>query len=70
MNSSQKGQVKQAAAVIILTMLAWMGVSLLGGRLGLPVRYAFLADFAALAAFIWATIVLLKVWRASQRNEE
>ncbi|MEM6743457.1 MAG: DUF5337 family protein [Pseudomonadota bacterium] len=44
-------------------MLAWMGLSVLGGRLGLPVRFAFLVDFACLAAFAWALFVLIDVWR-------
>ncbi|MDE0114866.1 MAG: DUF5337 family protein [Albidovulum sp.] len=29
-----------------------------GGLFGLPIRYAFLLDFAALAAFAWAIIVM------------
>lgn len=59
-------QVKQAriaSIVILVTFVAWMGASWIGGKIGLPVRYAFLFDFAALAAFIWALVVLVGVWR-------
>ncbi len=61
-----KKQTKSASIVIIVTMLLWMLVSFVGGRLGLPTRFAFLADFAAIAAFIWALYVLFQVWRAKQ----
>ncbi|PWE34129.1 hypothetical protein DDZ14_01885 [Maritimibacter sp. 55A14] len=57
-----------AAGVIIVTMILWMAASFLGGRLGLPPRYAFLFDLAALAAFFWALVVLYRVWR--QRRED
>ena len=36
----------------------WMGFSWLGGQLELPVRFVFLVDFAALAAFFFAMVVL------------
>ena len=53
-----------AAIVIVVAMLAWMGVSFVGGKLGLPQRFAFLADLIAIAAFAFALIVLVRVWRA------
>ncbi len=62
-------QTRMASIVILVTMLLWMAVSFLGGRLGLPSRYAFLADFAAIAAFIWALFVLFNVWRKRQEGE-
>ncbi|MDE0306292.1 MAG: DUF5337 family protein [Albidovulum sp.] len=46
------------AVVVIATMILWMALSLGGGLFGLPIRYAFLLDFAALAAFAWAIIVM------------
>lgn len=58
------GQVRLAAAVIIVAMIGWMAGSWLGGALGWPARYAFLLDFAALGAFAWALVVLLRVRRA------
>ncbi len=62
-------QTRLASIVIAVTMLGWMAVSFLGGKLGLPVRYAFLADLAAMAAFLWALIVLFRVWRQRQQGE-
>ena len=50
--------------VIAGTMLIWLGANLLGPRLGLPGRYAFLFDLAALAALAWAMIVIYQMWRA------
>lgn len=56
-------QARIASIVILVTFVVWMGASWIGGRIGLPVRYAFLFDFAALAAFFWALVVLFGVWR-------
>jgi len=66
---SLTAQTRMAAIVIALTMLGWMAVSFFGGKMGLPVRFAFLADLAAIAAFLWALIVLFKVWRQRQQGE-
>ena len=52
--------------VIIVSFTLWVGVSLLGGALGLPGRYAILADLAAMAAMAWALIVLVRLWRTRQ----
>lgn len=65
-NDPAKGQIRIAAAVIIVTMLVWMGASFLGGQIGLEPRFAILLDLAALAAFGWAMVVLFWAWRARQ----
>ena len=65
----QKAQARLASIVILVAMLGWMLVNFLGGKLGLPTRFAFLADFAAMAAFAWALIVLFLVWRRRQKGE-
>ncbi|RMH52576.1 MAG: hypothetical protein D6686_02245 [Alphaproteobacteria bacterium] len=57
-------QARLAAVVIFLTFPAWMLASWLGGKAGLEPRFAFLFDFAALGAFLWAMIVLWRAWRA------
>ena len=57
------GQARLAAVVMAGTMLIWMGAQLLGGQLGLAPRWAFLFDFAALAAFFFALVVTYRVWR-------
>lgn len=59
-------QARLVAFVIAGAMLLWMGAQWLGGRLGLEARYAFLFDFAALAAFIWALVVTYQIWRKRQ----
>ena len=48
--------------MIIGATIGWVGLNLVGGALGMDPRYAFLADFAALAAFFWAFIVMLRLW--------
>ena len=65
----QKAQTRLASIVILVAMLGWMLVNFLGGKFGLQPRFAFLADFAAMAAFAWALIVLFKVWRQRQEGE-
>ncbi|MGC3936613.1 DUF5337 domain-containing protein [Roseobacter sp. EG26] len=58
--------------VIVVTMGLWLLALWLGPKLGLPGRYAFLFDFAALAGLFWALIVSLQIRRArkAQRGNE
>ncbi len=62
-------QARMVALVIAVTMLLWMAASWFGGALGLPPRYAFLFDFAALAAFFWAMVVTYQIWRKRRDNQ-
>lgn len=62
-------QTRLASIVIAVSMLTWMGGSMLGGALGAPVRFAFLLDLACLGALFWALVVLLRVWRARRELE-
>lgn len=57
---------RMVAFVIAGTMILWMAAQWLGGRLGLEPRFAFLFDFAALAAFFWAMVVTYQIWRQRQ----
>lgn len=69
LDKPQQGKaMQQASIVIICAMVLWMAGSALGGYLGLAPRFAFLLDLACLAAFAWALVVLLRVWRARQSN--
>lgn len=61
-------QARLVAVVLAVTMLAWMGAQWLGGRIGLPARWVFLFDFAALAAFFWSLVVTYQIWR--RRRDE
>jgi len=60
---------RTAGLVIAGAMLLWIGAQWLGPRLGLPGRYVFLFDFAALAALFWALVVTYQIWRARQRDK-
>ncbi len=60
-------QVRQVAAVLVITMVLWMFLSWAGGFYGWQPRFAFLFDFLALAAFAWALIVTFRLWR-ERRN--
>ena len=51
------------AIVLGLTMVLWVGLQWLGGNFGWPARWVFLFDLAALAAFLWAMIVAVGLWR-------
>jgi len=62
-------QARLVAIVMIAAFVLWMGGQWLGPRLGLPVRYVFLFDLAALAAFLWAFIVTYQIWRRRRDNE-
>ena len=60
-------QVRQVAIVLAVTMVLWMFANWAGGYYGWQTRYAFLFDFLALAAFVWALAVSLLIWRARRR---
>lgn len=59
-------QARLAAIVIAVTGVAWFLAVSFGRQLGLPVRFVFLIDLAALAAFFFALVLLFRVWRARQ----
>ena len=63
-------QGRLAAVVIAVAMLMWMGAQFLGGELGLPARFAFLFDLAALAAFVWALLVTYRIWQRRRDSRE
>ena len=67
---AQAVQMRLAAVVIAVAMIAWVGGQWLGGRLDVDPRYAFLLDFAALAAFAFAFVVIWRVWRQRQQDKE
>ena len=64
-DARQRG-IRQAAIVICVTIVAWMGASWIGGQMGLPVRWAFLIDLLALGAFAYALILVYWAWRSGQ----
>ncbi len=61
-------QGRLVALVIAGTMILWVALQWLGGRLGWPERYVFLLDLLALAGFLWALIVTWQIWR--KRRED
>ena len=65
----QRGQIRLAAVVAIATMILWLALSWLGGATGLEARYAFLLDFAAMAAFVFAIAVALRARRKERAQE-
>jgi len=54
--------------VIAGTMLIWLAAQWIGPAMGLPGRFAFLIDLAALATFIWAMINTYWIWRERQKD--
>ena len=60
-------QGRTVAIVIAAAFVLWLLAQEIGRQYGLPVEYAFLFDFAALGAMIWAFIVALRIWRERRR---
>ena len=56
-------QARMLSIVIAVTVILWLGGQWLGGKLGLETRFVFLLDLAAIAAFIWALVVGIGIWR-------
>ena len=69
LNKKSKSQMRIASIVIITTMVAWMLINFLGSQLNWEPKYAFLFDFVAIAAFIWALLVIFRVWLNRNRLE-
>ena len=61
--AADAGQMRLAAVVIAVTMVIWLGVQWLGGQMGWPAKYAFLADLLAMGALIWSLMVTFRIWR-------
>lgn len=57
------GQMRVVAVVIAATMAGWLLVQALGSQYGWAGRWAFLADLAAIGAFVWSLIVTWRIWR-------
>ena len=56
-------QMRLVAIVIAATMVLWLLVQALGREYGWAAEWAFLADLAALAGFVWSLIVTWRIWR-------
>ncbi|WP_417247962.1 DUF5337 domain-containing protein [Celeribacter sp.] len=59
---------RMVGVVMAVTMVVWLGAQWIGGKMGLPVRFVFLFDLAALAAFVWAFVNIYQIWRARQQG--
>ncbi|MEO0357267.1 MAG: DUF5337 domain-containing protein [Pseudomonadota bacterium] len=64
--NARKGQT--AALVIAGAMVFWLLANVFGPQWGLPIKYAFLIDFAVMAAMIWALVLTYQIWRARQTS--
>lgn len=62
-------QGRLVAIVIAVAFSLWLAANVAGRELGLPPEYAFLFDFAALGAFIWAIIVAIRLWRERRSSD-
>lgn len=65
---ARRRDARLAAIVIVAAALVWVAGQTFGGALGLPARFAFLLDLAALAAFVFALVILIRIWRSRRKN--
>ena len=56
-------QARTVSLVFATTMILWMLAQWIGREMGLPSRYVFLFDLAALAGFGWGLAVTWQIWR-------
>ena len=56
-------QMRLVAVVIAVAMCLWLLIQALGGQYGWAGNWAFLADLAAIGAFVWSLIVTWRIWR-------
>lgn len=64
---TEAAQARRIAVVIAAAAVLWVLVEALGGQFNWPPRYIFLADLCAAAAFIWAMIAAIRIWRKRPR---
>ncbi|MDG1430142.1 MAG: DUF5337 domain-containing protein [Paracoccaceae bacterium] len=62
-------QGRRVGVVIAVTMVVWLVANWVGPQLGMPGRFAFLFDFAAIAALIWALVVIFQIRRKRRENQ-
>mgnify|MGYP002712820881 CR=1 FL=1 len=67
---AETGQMRLVGAVIAVTMLCWLGLQYLGGQMGWPAKYAFLADLLAMGALIWSLLVTWRIWRRRNASSQ
>jgi hypothetical protein len=60
---------RTVGVVIAATMLIWMAAQWLGAQMEWPIRFVFLFDLAAIAAFVWALVVTYQIWRMRRDNQ-
>ena len=68
--AADAGQMRLVAVVIAATMALWLGVQWLGGQMGWPAKYAFLADLLAIGALIWSLLVTWRIWRRRNASSQ
>ncbi|SEU00696.1 DUF5337 family protein [Paracoccus homiensis] len=66
-NAQDSAQMRLAAVVIAVAMVAWLAVQWLGAQYGWAGKWAYLADLAAIGAFVWSLLVTWRIWR--RRND-
>jgi predicted branched-subunit amino acid permease len=64
-----RAKARRASIVILVAFLSWMGLSAIGGALGLPIELALALDAACLIALGWAMWTLVRAWRAIRGEE-
>lgn len=56
-------QMRLVAIVIVATMVIWLAIQAIGREYDWAAEWAFLADLAAIGAFVWSLIVTWRIWR-------
>ncbi|CAM3278323.1 DUF5337 domain-containing protein [Paracoccus nototheniae] len=56
-------QMRLVAIVIAVAMLGWLAIQAIGREYDWAAQWAFLADLAAIGAFVWSLIVTWRIWR-------
>ncbi len=62
-DQADASQGRRIALVIAAAALLWILIQALGGHFNWPPKYILLADLSAAAAFVWAMVAAVRIWR-------
>lgn len=59
-------QMRLVAVVIAVATIGWLAANWAGRHYGWAPKWAYLADLAAIGAFVWSLLVTWRIWQSGR----